>query len=142
MLQDLLTARFGLKFHRESKELPAFALAVAKGGPKFKSVEANGGVSSNSNGGRWRMTAQITMRRLAEILTEQAGRPILDQTGLPGAYDLALEWSANDNASSEKDASPSLFTALQEQLGLKLESVRAPVESIVVDKIDRSPSEN
>ena len=140
MLQKLLADRFGLKFRRESKELPAFALTVAKGGPKFKTAAADGGVSTNSSGGRWRMTAKITMRRLAELLTEPAGRPVLDQTGLSGSFDLTLDWSANETG-PEKDAPPSLFTALQEQLGLKLDSVRAPVESIVVDSAERSPTD-
>jgi uncharacterized protein (TIGR03435 family) len=82
------------------------------------------------------------MRRLAEILTERVGRPVLDQTNLAGPYDLALEWSAGETAGTDRDSPPSLFTALQEQLGLKLEPVKAPVESIVVDALERTPTEN
>jgi uncharacterized protein (TIGR03435 family) len=142
MLQKLLADRFGLKVHRETKELPAFALTIIKGGPKFKSAESDAGVSSNSNGSRWRMTAKITMRRLAEILTEQAGRPVHDQTDLTGPFDLTLEWSAGEAIANDRDAPPSVFTALQEQLGLKLEPIKAPVESIVVDQLQRIPTEN
>ena len=141
MLQKFLADRFGLKFHRESKELPAFALTVAKGGPKIKPVESDGGVSTNSTGARWHMTAKITMRRLVEILTEPAGRPVLDQTGLTGSYDLTLDWSANE-AAADRDAPPSLFTALQEQLGLKLDATKGLVEAIVIDSVERVPTEN
>ncbi len=139
MLQKLLADRFGVQLHRETRELPAFGLVVAKGGPKFKQAESDGGISTNSGRGRWHMTAKITMRRLAELLTEQAGRPVLDQTGLAGSYDLTLEWSTTDTAAAD---SPSLFTALQDQLGLKLEAIRAPVESIVIDRAERTATEN
>lgn len=139
MLQALLADRFQLKIHRETKELPAYALTVAKSGLKMKSSESDGDLASNSNGKVWRITAKITMRRLAEILTEPAGRPVLDQTGLAGAYELALEWSTAEVADS---SFPSIFTALQEQLGLKLEATKAPVEAIVIDHLEKAPSEN
>ncbi len=139
MLQALLADRFKLKVHRETKELPAFLLTVTKGGPKFKQTESDGNVSTNSNGKTWHLTAKITMRRLAEILTEQAGRPVLDRTELPGSYDLKLDWTSGETAESEI---PSIFTALQDQLGLKLEPTKAPVESIVVDQVERTPTEN
>jgi len=78
------------------------------------------------------------MRVLASTLGGRLDRMVIDNTGLTGGYDLTLEWAQNPSADSTE---PSLFTALQEQVGLKLESTKAPVEIIVIDNIDR-PSEN
>jgi uncharacterized protein (TIGR03435 family) len=83
------------------------------------------------------------MEGFAEFLTSEAGRPVLDKTGLSGSYKMTLDWAA-DNAPAGNDAAtlPSLFTALQEQLGLKLESTKGSVETLVVDHAERTPSEN
>ncbi|MEO5922936.1 MAG: TIGR03435 family protein [Bryobacteraceae bacterium] len=139
MLQALLADRFKLKIHRETKELPAYLLTVAKNGPKLKPSESDGDVATNSSGKAWHLTAKVTMRRLAEILTEQAGRPVLDHTDLAGSFDLKLDWTSGEASDAEI---PSIFTALQDQLGLKLESTKAPVQSIVVDHVERTPTEN
>jgi uncharacterized protein (TIGR03435 family) len=142
MLQSLLAERFKLALHRETKELPVYALTVAKGGPKFKPSDTASGITSNSNRTQWHVTAKGSMASFAEFLTGEAGRPVLDKTGLPGSYELTLDW-APDTAPAANDAAlPSLFTALQEQLGLKLESTKAPVETLVVDHADRTPTEN
>ena len=142
MLQNLLADRFGLKIHRETKELPVYALVVAKGGPKFKAAESQG-LSINSNRTHWHVEAKVSMQRLAELLSEDAGRPVIDRTGLMGSYDMTLDWAVDDAAAANDPAAgPSLFTALQEQLGLRLESTRAPVETIIVDQAQRTPVEN
>ena len=142
MLQNLLADRFGLKIHRENKDLPVYALVVAKGGPKFKSTEATG-VKTDSSRTHWHVEAKASMQRLAELLTEDAGRPVIDQTGLMGSYDMTLDWAVDDAAAANDPAAgPSLFTALQEQLGLRLDSTRAPVETIIVDQAQRTPREN
>jgi len=83
------------------------------------------------------------MEMLAGALAGQLGRPVIDRTGLAGAFDFKLEWTpdAAQADAAPVDAGPSLFTALQEQLGLKLESTKAPAEVIVIDHVER-PSEN
>ena len=143
MLQGLLADRFKMAIHRETKELPVYALVVAKGGPKLKSSESDYGISTNSNRTRLHVTAKATMPRFAEFLSGEIGRPVVDQTGLTSAYDFTIDWAVDDAiAPNDSSAGPSVFTALQEQLGLKLDSSKGPVEIFVVDHANRSPSEN
>jgi uncharacterized protein (TIGR03435 family) len=148
MVQALLADRFGLKVHQETRILPLYALVVAKGGAKFKASDKNGTTIStnNSSNGNVQMTVQgsdHTMRLLAEQLGRSVGRVVVDKTGLDGRFDLTLKYVSDDAVSAGPDApsGPSLFTALQEQLGLKLEPEKGPVEILVVDHIDL-PSEN
>ncbi len=136
MLQALLADRFKLTLHRETKELPVYALTVARNGPKFGKSETASGITTNSSRTQWHVVAKGSMERFAEFLTSEAGRLVLDKTGLPGSYEITLDWAPDG------DALPSLFTALQEQLGLKLVSTKGPVETIVVDHADRTPAEN
>jgi uncharacterized protein (TIGR03435 family) len=142
MLEALLADRFKLTLHRETKELPNYALTVAKGGPKFKPAENASGIGDNSNRTQHHVTAKISLDRFAEFLTGEAGRLVVDKTGLTGSYEMKLDWSDSTPASADAAALPSLFTALQEQLGLKLESAKGPVETLVVDHADRTPTEN
>jgi uncharacterized protein (TIGR03435 family) len=141
-----------LVVHHESKELPVFALVVAKGGPKLTaSKDPDKGTSSSS--GSARMTAtNITMEKLAQSLTQnlarELGRVVIDKTGIEGKYDVALTWGPESNSAAMVNASnegsppgPSIFTAIQEQLGLKLESSKGPVQTLVIDHIEQ-PSEN
>jgi uncharacterized protein (TIGR03435 family) len=143
MMQTLLAERFQLTFHREKKEMTAYALVVAKSGMKIKPVEGEGS-STNTNNGK--MTAKhVSMQRLAEVLSRQLGLPVVDETHVAGGFDFTLEWS-NDRqqrAAAETGANegPSIFTALPEQLGLKLETRKVPVEILVVDRAER-PSDN
>src|SRR5437016_4403013 len=88
MLQALLKERFHLTFHRETKDLPMYALTVAKNGPKVTPVETATGITSNSNRSRWHIVAKISMRSFAEFLSTQAGRPVIDKTGLTGTYEI------------------------------------------------------
>jgi uncharacterized protein (TIGR03435 family) len=145
MLQTLLAERFHLAIHRESREMSAYALMVAKNGPKLVEVAPNGTGTSNGRG-RFQDRA-ISMAGLADQLARELGRPVVDKTGLTAVYDLKLEWTPDDQpqgdaAPSEPAQGPSIFTALQEQLGLKLQTQEAPVEIIVVDHVDRTPIEN
>ncbi|HEY1758742.1 MAG TPA: TIGR03435 family protein [Bryobacteraceae bacterium] len=143
MLQALLAERFKLTLHRDTKELPMYALVVAKGGPKFKSSETETGVSSNSSRTHWHVTAKANMRVFAEFLSDEAGRPVVDQTGLTGSYELTLDWAPDDApVANDGAAGPSIFTALQEQLGLKLDPAKGPVEILVIDRAERTPGEN
>ena len=141
MLQALLAERFKLEVHREPKVMSAYALVVAKGGPKMTAVEAGKGSSMNTNNNH--LTAKnTTMQRLADYLARQTGRPVVDQTELKGAFDFTLEWTPEESKSTSADAGPSLFTALQEQLGLKLQTHKLPVDILVVDHMERTPTEN
>jgi uncharacterized protein (TIGR03435 family) len=145
MLESLLDERFEFQFHRETKTLPVYNLVAAKSGFKLTAVKDTGGSSSNSNNGK--LTAQgISMAALAVFLSGEMERPVLDATGISGVFDFKLEWSRQqDGAAKAPDANeiagPSIFTALQEQLGLKLESTKGPVEIIVVDHAEK-PTEN
>jgi bla regulator protein BlaR1 len=156
MLQSLLAERFNLKYHHETKELPVYTLVIAKGGLKLKPNPAGvdheqSGIRSNGRGDFEGMNANMNV--LCHVLSEQPelSHTIIDKTGLTGSFDFHLQWTPSDSSpagpdgnstSSEPDSNkPSLFTALQEQLGLKLESQKGPVDVIVIDHIDR-PSPN
>lgn len=170
MLKPVLEDRFKLKVHTETKEMPVYELVVAKGGPKLKEATpgdtyANGikGPDGVARGGMMRMgrgqvTGQaIPITSLIDILSRQLQKTVIDKTGLTGKYDLELNWTPEEGeggglgpppAGSPQrtepapDASgPSIFTALQEQLGLKLQSTKGPVETLVVDSV-AMPSEN
>jgi uncharacterized protein (TIGR03435 family) len=152
LIQQLLADRFKLAVHWENKELPVYALVVAKNGPKLEKAKDANGTSINSGNGK--LTAKgVTMEKLAQTLTglteRELGRFVIDRTGLEGRYDLALAWSPEDRSAAMVNSSadnaappgPSIFTALQEQLGLKLESTKGTVEALVIDEIEQ-PSEN
>ena len=145
-LQALLANRFHLAVHREMRELQEYALVVDKGGLKVLAVPPT--AAPNPRSGTQTtcghmIATHATISSVLFGLSRQLRRPVIDRTGLTGRYDFELEWrpdigpcqdAANDNA-------PSIFTALQEQVGLRLESIRGPVETIVVDRAER-PSEN
>lgn len=144
MVQALLVDRFQLKVHQETRQLPVYALVIAKDGPKFKPSQING---TTIDTGRARLhiagsdeTMSIFARELAQVL----GRVVVNQTGLSGRFDLTLRWTPDDaaaSASSSPDIPPDIFTAIQEQLGLKLESTKGPVPVLVIDSIEK-PSPN
>jgi len=136
MLQALLADRFALKVHRTTKELPIYVLTVVDAGKLKKSVSETGRSSSYSG----KFTARgISIDSLAMNLSNTVGRTVVNQTGLAGAYDFTLEWAPEGADAS--DPRPSIFTALEEQMGLKLKSAKGPVDAIVVDAIER-PSAN
>jgi len=146
MLQALLADRFGLTVHHETRELPVYALAIAKGGSKLQETSADErtGVSF----GRGQFTGHgISIGSLLVVLSGMLGKPVVDKTGLTGTYDAKLQWAPDDAAGPSQtsgtppDSGPSIFTALQEQLGLKLEPSKEPMDTIVVDHLGR-PSEN
>lgn len=150
LIEQLLSDRFKLAVHWETRELPVYALVRAKGGAKLTpSTDTSGSSGTSSNRGRLKASG-VTMTRLAETLTgilnSEVGRIVIDRTGLEGRYNLTLEWSPEDGsssgASSESQGSgASIFTALEEQLGLKLESSKGPVKVLVIDRVEQ-PSEN
>ena len=171
MLQALLVDRLQLTVHRETKELTSYTLVIAKGGPKLQEAKPgdtypNGGSYPDGNhmgagtimGGQldgYLRAQAVSVARLAQILTQMLGHPVSDQTGLKGVYDFKLQFTPDERLQPPPGAppnarlpppppdsnAPSLFDALQEQLGLKLESEKGPVEVIVIDHVER-PSAN
>lgn len=139
--QSLLADRFGFRFHRETREMPIYSLLVAKTGSKLTphAGEGDPSTSISNNSGRTSITARnMSVAHLADLLSGKVDRVVIDHTELPGNYDLTLQWAPNP---TEESTEPSLFAALQEQLGLRLESAKGPIDFIVIDNIER-PSEN
>jgi len=170
MIQALLADRFKLTLHKESKEAPIYALVVAKNGIKIKELPPEEQKPSDPKDtpdkpdpkhpgrggmrmGRGELTGQgIKLSFLAEALSNQVGRTVIDKTGLKGDYSFELKWTPDEShdlgfkspgdAPPPSDANgPSVFTALQEQLGLKLESEKGPVDLLVIDHAEKA-SEN
>jgi uncharacterized protein (TIGR03435 family) len=146
MLLPILTERFQLKAHTETRILPVFELVVVSSGPKFKhsgdDKSHGSGTSVNGSEHGTELSAHnINMVSLASTLEGQVHRPVIDRTGLTDKYDVAMKWSSDTAPSSEANPGPSIFTALQEQLGLKLKASKGPVETLVVDHVEM-PSEN
>jgi len=152
LIQKLLADRFQLTVHRDTKELPIYALVVGKNGSKLKESAANG-PGPQIRMGRGLINGQgMGMEMFANQLSNAIGRTVLDKTDLKGQYDIKLEFTPEDGpghgpgdgpeAAPPPDTTvPSIFTALQEQLGLKLESSKGPVQIIVIDRIEK-PTEN
>lgn len=143
MLQALLADRFKLAAHAEKREMPMFAMVTAKGGSKLIETNESG---TGLSGGRGQISIRGGADPLAVLAFElswRLDRPVIDQTGLKGRYELTLNWTEDDGPSPGANTSngPSLFTAIQEQLGLKLEATRGPVPVLVIDHAER-PSEN
>jgi uncharacterized protein (TIGR03435 family) len=152
MLQALLVDRFQMKVHQESRELPIYALVLAKDGPKFKPSQINGTTVNARRGEISVSGSDDTVGLLADELARYFGRVVVNQTGLHDRYELDLKWTPEEPVASQPGASgpttstadsslPSIFTAIQEQLGLKLESQKGPVSVLVLDHVEM-PSEN
>jgi uncharacterized protein (TIGR03435 family) len=154
LLQPILADRFKMQSHFETREMPVYELVLDKNGPKFAAAEFAldpGGeheVGMSSDKGEIR-TMGVPIDRFTQALSTQLGRPVIDKTGLTGHYAFNLTWSPDSEPSASPadtvapaDVSgPSIFTAVQEQLGLKLVSTKGPVRVLVVDHIER-PSNN
>jgi uncharacterized protein (TIGR03435 family) len=168
MLQSLIEDRFQLKIHREIKEMPVYALMIAKTGQKMKlSADQDlvgfpalpqGGTPPRGmirlNAGRGDLEGNgVPLSTLAQVLSAQLGRSVIDKTDVKGLYDFKLEWAPDPGqglsppgvlgppSTSADISGPSIFTALQEQLGLRLDSAKGPVEVLVIDSVQK-PSEN
>ncbi len=134
MLQQLLADRFGVRIHHVARDLPIYVLTVSKGGLKMKPSAP--GAEANANYASGRIDAHaVSAANLAMNLSSIVGRPIVDKTGLEGGYDFTLEFAPEGADAS--DPRPSIFTAMEEQLGLKLRPARGPVDVIVIDHIER-----
>ena len=143
MLQSLIEDRFQLKFHWEAKQLSVYELTFARGGPKLKlSVDQTTTRVSETKLGRGYVEVPgQPFRNFVYFLGRQLDRPLIDKTGLQGLYDVTLRWTPEPAENTRTSDFPTLFTALQEQLGLKLESGRGAVDMLVIDSVQR-PSGN
>jgi uncharacterized protein (TIGR03435 family) len=154
MLQKLLADRFQLKFHQDKKELSAYVLTVTKSGSKMKKSEDTGGLPGLFFRGLGVLTVRnATMQDFSHLMQSAVlDRPVVDQTGLDGRWDFLLKWTPDESQfggmgikvpppSDAADAPPPLFTALQEQLGLKMDAGKVPVEVLALDHVEK-PSAN
>jgi uncharacterized protein (TIGR03435 family) len=146
MLRTLLAGRFQLQVHRETKELPVYTLVAARSGPKLHNAEPGGNTDMRGENGSF-VFRGTSMPQFADDLStlSQVDRPVLDRTGIPGTFDFSLKFGdSNDEMKSVLvvGGGPSLFTIIQEQLGLKLEARKGPVEILVIDHVERIPTEN
>jgi uncharacterized protein (TIGR03435 family) len=144
MYQKLLADRFHLVFHRETREIPIYAITVAKGGPTLKVADPSEPLNTGNSGSGGRRTLKFTnmsMPNFALNMNFYEDRPVVDQTSLSGRYDFTLKWTYDLSKEDEPDAPPSVFTAIKEQLGLRMEAVKGPAEVFVIDHVGH-PSEN
>ena len=156
-LVALLADRFRLKVHRETQQALAYLLVVGKNGPKLKQTEEGSETRGRMRMGRGELNGDgVKLEFLAQVLANQLGRPVVDKTGLTGNYDIKLAWTPDpgqpaplplgpppglEPSPAPDPSGPSIFTAIEEQLGLRLESQKAPIETIVIDSVEK-PSEN
>ena len=157
MLAALIEDRFQIKTHRETKELPIYALVIDKKGSKLQANAGEPGPQLRMGRGQL-IGKKIPMAMVAQQLSQQLGRTVVDKTGLTGDFDFTLNWipdpgqgggffgpppgpGGSEGSPPGDPNGPSIFTAVQEQLGLKLESEKGPVEILVLDKVER-PTEN
>jgi uncharacterized protein (TIGR03435 family) len=154
MVQKLLADRFKLVFHHEKKELSAYVITLAKGGSKLTpTTSEEGGLPTLMFQGLGNMVnVNATIPGFAAVMQAAVlDRPVVDQTGLTGRYDFTLKWTPDESQfagmgvkvppPTDKDTLPSLFTAMPEQLGLKLDPVKTPVDVLVIDHVEK-PSQN
>jgi uncharacterized protein (TIGR03435 family) len=169
MLRNLLATRFQMRSHRESRELPIYAMVAAKSGPKLKpaglaAAQAEdqlavirptdgkdgfpalslpaGGLVLETRNGRARVTGkESALSKLADLLSGQLGRPVIDMTGLAGNYSFVV-YFAPEGINPDAASDPGLFAALQQQLGLRLEARTGPVELLMIDYAEKVPAEN
>ena len=145
MMASLLSDRFQLRFHRETRQLPVYRLVIAKDGPKLaqaKEQDADHRWGPTPGPGFLLMTG-TSIEKFASWLSVQLNQPIIESTGLTGRYDLKLEWARSSGQTPDVDTPPdvakwSIFSAVQYQLGLKLESTKGPVQVLIMDHVERA----
>ena len=141
MYQELLADRFHMVFHRETREMPIYALTIAKGGPILTpagpaQARSNAG-NSGGIGFRVIKATNLSISDLGLNLNSYEDRPVIDQTLLPGRYNFTLKWTYDVPDEHEPNAPPSLFTALKEQLGLRMDAVKGSAPVLVIDHVER-----
>jgi uncharacterized protein (TIGR03435 family) len=148
MLRSLLSERFQLKIHHETRDVPVYVLTVVKNGSKLRSIPDDGTGEGGINIGRGPEGATIRTKKthlatLNKALYDALGRPVLDKTGITGFFDITLTWTPEagerffTGAPTSDNPAPSIFTAIQEQLGLRLEAQKGPGDVIVIDSAEK-----
>jgi uncharacterized protein (TIGR03435 family) len=139
MVQALLADRFHMKAHLEQREMPVYDLVIAKGGPKLKEATAEEASKSMLRGAVPGKIECVSMplSTLPVFLNRELGRPTIDKTGLTGKYDFTLEFVPALKAATDETGGPSIFTAVEEQLGLKLEPAKEPMDVVVIDSMEQ-----
>jgi uncharacterized protein (TIGR03435 family) len=139
MLRPLLEERFALKAHMEKREIPVYDLVVAKSGSKLKMAAAEEAAKSymrSQDEGKID-SVSMSLTAMLPMLNSEVGRPVVDKTGLTGKYDFTLDFMPTAKAGAEEMGRPSIFTAIEEQLGLKLEPTKEPMDVLVIDSIEQ-----
>ena len=165
MLQTLLADRFKLTLHREKKVMPVYALVVGKNGPKLREADAAAGMRVSMGPKGRQLNGKVSIAQLADSLSNFMDRPVLDMTEIKGVYDIDLQWVPDDSqrgpgfmgpgggrppegggerkgATDASESAASIFTAVQETLGLKLEGRKSPIDILIVDHAEKVPTEN
>jgi uncharacterized protein (TIGR03435 family) len=145
MVRSLLQERFHLATHMERRAIPHLVLSIAKNGPKLHQVERDAATSKKTHWLGDITDEQMSIQTLALLLSRFMRQMVLDETGLKGVYEIKLEWTpepARTVPDAAPEPGPSIFTAVQEQLGLKLEARKDAVEVLVIDHADTVPVEN
>jgi uncharacterized protein (TIGR03435 family) len=141
MIESLLAERFQILIHREQRQMPGYALVVDKKGSKLQSSKTPEKGSDTHSNGRHLTATNLTMERFAQRLSREVMGVVVDRTGLKGGFDFELDWTPEKVALAAgpdaADAAPSIFVALPEQLGLRLESTKVPVSAVIVDRAEK-----
>ena len=142
MLQQLLAQRFHLQAHTEEKEMKGYSLVVATGGQRLTPSK-----DGTPTGGAYLLPNRLqgpamNMKGLATMLALTLKQPVQDDTGIQGNFDVKLEYAPVSGQTADESTLPSIFAAVQEQLGLKLEPAKVPVQMVVIDHVERVPTEN
>jgi uncharacterized protein (TIGR03435 family) len=142
MLQTLLDERFKITKHNEPRVVAHYELAIAKNGPKIHPSKPD--AKDDLKYLRGRLASQsMPMSRFTMLLSRQLRQAVIDKTGLTGAYDIDIEWSPDEpNGAPAEAPGPSIFSAIQDQLGLKLEAHKSPIDVMVIDRADKVPVAN
>ena len=147
MLQTLLADRFGLKLHKEARVMPVYAITLAKGGPKFQESPTEGSFAIERNNPVILNAHHARMSDLAQGISGEVGRPVVDDTGLTGRYEIHMDLSpylnrADGAGDGQLDLMSILFTGFQDLLGLKLEARKQSVDVLVIEYAEKTPTEN
>jgi uncharacterized protein (TIGR03435 family) len=141
MLQGFLTDRLKLALHHEQKGMSYLALVLAKGGPKMATAKTGSAANGFASAGHI-ATDHMTVPRLATLISRFERNIVIDQTGLKGPFEIKLDWALQSQAPTDAPTGISIFTAVQEQLGLRLESRKGPLDVLIIDHAEKVPADN
>jgi uncharacterized protein (TIGR03435 family) len=142
MLQALLADRLKLALHHEQRERSFLAIVVGKGGSKLRPASSDLGIAPGPMILGRIVSTQMSMFSLAALLSRFERQTVIDMTGLPGLFNVDLQWTSESGGAPTTGEKPSIYTAVQEQLGLKLEARKSPLDMLVVDSAQKVPDDN